>query len=82
VGPATSSTSVNKPTTTIRLSPTEIAQRLKDGKSFHCDEFFVHEHKEHCKRLFNIEAVFDEECVGDPSNGDETTISIHALTGI
>jgi hypothetical protein len=82
VGPATSSTSINKPTTTIRLSPTEIAQRRKDGKSFHCDEFFVHGHKEHRKRLFSIEAVFDEECVGDPSNGDEPTISIHALTGI
>jgi hypothetical protein len=60
----------------------EIAQRRKDGKCFHCDEFFVHRHKEHCKRLFSIEAVFDEECVGDPSNGGEPTISIHALTGI
>jgi hypothetical protein len=26
--------------------------------------------------------VFDEECVSDPSNGGEPTISIHALTGI
>jgi hypothetical protein len=82
VGLATSLTSVNKPMTTIRLSPTEIAQRRKDGKCFHCDEFFVHEHKEHCKRLFSIEAVFDEECVGDPPNGGEPTISIHALTRI
>jgi hypothetical protein len=81
-GPATSSTSVNKPTTTIRLSPTEIAQHRKDSKCFHYDEFFIHEHKEHCKRLFSIEVVFDEECVGDPSNGDEPTISIHALTEI
>jgi hypothetical protein len=81
-GPATSSTSVNKPSTTIRPSPTEVAQRRKDDKCFHCDEFFVHGHKEHCKHLFNIEVVFDEECVGDPSNGGEPTISIHALTGI
>jgi hypothetical protein len=57
VGPATSLTSVNKPTTTIRLSPTEIAQRRKDDKCFHCDEFFIHGHKEHYKRLFSIEAV-------------------------
>jgi hypothetical protein len=82
VGLATSSTSVNKSMTTIRLSPMEIAQRRKDGKCFHYDEFFVHGHKEHCKRLFSIEAVFNEECVGDPSNGGEPTISIHALTGI
>jgi hypothetical protein len=68
--------------TTIRLSPTEIAQHRKDDKCFHCDEFFVHRHKEHCKHLFNIEAVFDEECVDDPSNCGEPTISIHALTGI
>jgi hypothetical protein len=81
-GPATSSTSVNKPTTTIHLSPTEIAQRRKVGKCFHCDEFFIHDHKENCKCLFSIEVVFDEECVSDPSNGGEPTISIHALTGI
>jgi hypothetical protein len=81
-GPPTSSTSINKPSTMIRLSPTEVAQRRKEGKCFHCDEFFVHGHKEHCKRLFSIEVVFDEECVGDPSNGGEPTISIHALTGI
>jgi hypothetical protein len=60
----------------------EIAQCRKDGKCFHCDEFFIHGHKEHYKCLFSIEAVFDEECVGDPLNGGEPTISIHALTGI
>jgi hypothetical protein len=81
-GPTTSSTSINKSSTTICLSPTEIAQRRKEGKCLHCDEFFVHGHKEHCKRLFSIEVVFNEECVGDPSNGGESTISIHALTGI
>jgi hypothetical protein len=68
--------------TTICLSPTEVAERHNDGKCFHCDEFFIHGHKEHCKCLFSIEVVFDEECVSDPSNGGEPTISIHALTGI
>jgi hypothetical protein len=81
-GPPTSSTSINKPSTTIRLSPTEVAQRRKEGKCFRCDEFFIHGHKEHCKRLFSIKVVFDEECVSDPSNGGEPTISIHALTRI
>jgi hypothetical protein len=81
-GLAISLTSISKPSTTIRLSPTEVAQRRKEGKCFHCDEFFIHGHKEHYKCLFNIEVVSDEECVSDPSNGGEPTISIHALTGI
>jgi hypothetical protein len=39
--PATSSPSVGKSSTTsLRLSPTEVAQRHKDDKCFHCDEVF------------------------------------------
>jgi hypothetical protein len=29
----------------VRLSPAEIAQRRKDNKCFHCDEFFTNGHK-------------------------------------
>jgi hypothetical protein len=40
--PAPSTGSVNKPaTTSIRLSPFEIAWRRKDDKCFKCDEFFT-----------------------------------------
>jgi hypothetical protein len=66
----------------LRQQTNEYNPHVAYGKCFHCDELFIHGHKEHCKRLFSIEAVFDEECVSDPSNGGKPTISIHALTGI
>jgi hypothetical protein len=44
--PAASSASVNKSAgTTIQLTLSEIAQHHKDGKCFHCNEFFTNGHK-------------------------------------
>jgi hypothetical protein len=59
----------------------KIAERRKDGRCFHCDEFFTNGHKMVCKQLFIIELIDDD----DPSGAGDTSdpiISIHALTGI
>jgi hypothetical protein len=81
--PATSAASVNKPaTSSVRLSLSEIAQRRKDGKCFKCDEIFTPDHYEHCKQLFIIEVVDEEETDGLSPGDGEPTIYIHALTGI
>jgi hypothetical protein len=67
----------------VRLSPAEIAQRRKDNKCFHCDEFFTNGHKQQCKQLFVIEVLdADEEEADHGSTTNEPTISILALTGI
>jgi hypothetical protein len=79
---ALATASVNKPAwIAIRLTPTEIAQRRKDGKCFRCDELFTNGHKEVCKQLFSIEVV-DEDTDDSSHTATELTISIHALTGI
>jgi hypothetical protein len=73
----------NKPATSLKLSPAAIAEHKKTGKCFHCNDLYVHDHKEVCKHLFIIEVLGDDGVgqhlaveAGDP------TISIHALTGI
>jgi hypothetical protein len=67
----------------VRLSPAEIAQRRKDNKCFHCDEFFTNGHKQQCKQVFVIEVldVNEEEADHGPTT-NEPTISISALTDI
>jgi hypothetical protein len=76
-------TTSSSPTTVLRFTPAEIAQRRKDNKCFHCDEFFIPGHKQHCKQLFVMEVI-----QGDGDSGDqglysvEPTISIVALTDI
>jgi hypothetical protein len=61
----------------------EIAQRRKDNKCFHCDEFFTNGHKQECKQLFVIEVLNTEEEEADHGpTTTEPTISISALTGI
>jgi hypothetical protein len=79
-GAATSAASVNGPTVK-RLTPCEIVQQLKDGKCFHCDEFFTNDHKPICRQLFIIEVVAEEELDGQADTA-EPTISLHAITGI
>jgi hypothetical protein len=65
------------------LSPVEIAQRHKDNKCLHCDEFFTNDHKQQCKQLLVIEVLDAEEEEADHGSADtEPTISISALTGI
>jgi hypothetical protein len=60
-----------------------IAQRRKDNKCFHCDELFTPGHKQHCKQLFVMEVIQDDDDSGDQGlYNAEPTISIAALTGI
>jgi hypothetical protein len=63
--------------------PAEIAQRRKENKCFHCEELFTPGHKQHCKQLFVME-VLQEDDDGREQElySDEPTISIAALTGI
>jgi hypothetical protein len=76
-------TTSSSPTTVLRFMPAKIAQRRKDNKCFHCDEFFTPEHKQHCKQLFVMEVIQED---GDSEDhglySAELTISIAALTGI
>jgi hypothetical protein len=79
---ASSSASVTKlASSSLCLSLTEIAPCRKDGKCFHCDEFFTDGHRGHCKHLFII-VVIDEEDNMPAVGEDEPTISLHVLTGI
>jgi hypothetical protein len=73
----------SSPTTVLRVTPAEIAQRRKENKCFHCEELFTPGHKQHCKQLFIME-VLQEEDDGREQElySDELTISIAALTGI
>jgi hypothetical protein len=80
--PTSSSTSVTKlASSALRLSPTEIAQHRNDDKCFHCYEFFTDVHRDHCKRIFVIEVIDEEDTALAASEG-ESTISVHALTGL
>jgi hypothetical protein len=45
-------TTSSSSTTVLCFTLAEIAQRCKDNKCFHCDEFFTPGHKQHCKQLF------------------------------
>jgi hypothetical protein len=78
-----SATPAKSSPTVVRLSPMEIAQRRKDNKCFHCDEFFTNGHKQECKQLFVIEVLnTEEEEANHGPTTTEPTISISALTGI
>jgi hypothetical protein len=76
-------TTSSSPTTVLRFTPAEIAQRHKDKKCFHCDELFTPGHKQHCKQLFFMEVIQDDDDGGEQGlYSAESTISIAALTGI
>jgi hypothetical protein len=76
-------TTSSSPTMVLRFTPAEIAQRRKDNKCFHCDELFTPGHKQHCKQLFVMEVIQDDDDSGDQGlYSAEPTISIAALTGI
>jgi hypothetical protein len=82
-GGATLTTTTTIPSASVvQLSLAEIAQRRKDGKCFCCDEPYVQGHKKHCKQLFVIEVVAEEDRDEQDTNGAEPTISLHALTNI
>jgi hypothetical protein len=54
-------------------------QHRKDGQCFHCDQFFTNGHKLVCKHLFTIEVLDDHGDQAPQVDGDDRTISIHAL---
>jgi hypothetical protein len=76
-------TASSSPTTVLHFTPTEIAQRRKDNKCFHCEELFTPGHKQHCKQLFVMEVIQDDDDGREQElYSAELTISIAALTGI
>jgi hypothetical protein len=60
----------------------EIIQWRKDGKCFKCDKLFMPCHRQHCKQLFVIEVVDEDDDEGLSPLEGELTISLHALIGI
>jgi len=89
VSPATTPTTTTTqapPRPFKTLSPSEMAERRRQGLCYNCDEQYVKGHK--CPRLFYLEVSdFDDqvpETKGSESNpGDlPPLISLHAITGI
>jgi hypothetical protein len=83
--PATTTPSV-PPRAFRRLTPTEMAERRRQGLCYNCDEQFVRGHK--CPRLFFLEVVDPEEDVPNllddppPVTDAEPFISLNAITVI
>jgi hypothetical protein len=76
-------TTSSSPTTVLHFTPAEIAQRRKENKCFHCEELFTPGHKQHCKQLFIMEVIQEDDDGREQElYSDEPTISIAALTGI
>jgi len=69
-----------------RLSPSEMAERRRQGLCYNCDEQYTHGHKS--PRLFYLEVTdSDDDNVEDPDNDQQPAeqpplISLHAITGI
>ena len=68
-----------------RLTPTEMADRRRQGLCYNCDEQYARGHK--CQRLFYLEVsdfVDDDEPPQDatPTAPEEPLISLHAIAGI
>jgi hypothetical protein len=57
-----------------------VAKHRHENQCFHCNDQYVHNHKEHCKQLFTIEVIANEPPV--QTLEDDPTISLHTLTGI
>jgi hypothetical protein len=70
----------NKSTTTLKLTPAEVAERHHKNQCFHCNEQYVYDHMEQCKQLFTIEVITEEGMA--QLTADDPTISLHVLTGI
>jgi hypothetical protein len=54
-------TTSSSSTTVLRFTPAEIAQRRKENKCFHCEELFTPGHKQHCKQLFIMEVIQEDD---------------------
>jgi hypothetical protein len=70
----------NKTSFVLKLTPVEVAKCRSKNQCFHCNDQYVHSHKEQCKQLFTIEVITDELLV-QPSEVDPA-ISLHTLIGI
>jgi len=85
--PASSTAALAVPPRQLRrLTPTEMAERQRQGLCYNCDEPYIHGHK--CQRLFFLEVSDFEEPDQQVHTGDATSderpplISLHAVTGI
>jgi hypothetical protein len=54
-------TTSSSSTTVLRFTLVEIAQRRKENKCFHCEELFTPGHKQHCKQLFVMEVIQEDD---------------------
>jgi hypothetical protein len=74
--------SVNKAVSTLKLTPTAIAEQCKIGQCFHYNDMYTNGHQEVFKQLFVIEVLIDEDDLAPTAETEDLTISLHALTGI
>jgi hypothetical protein len=70
----------NKTSSILKLTPVEVAKCHRKNQCFHCNDQYIHSHKEQCKQLFTIEVITDEPLV-QPFEAD-STISLHTIIGI
>uniref|UniRef100_A0A0A9EGH2 Uncharacterized protein n=1 Tax=Arundo donax TaxID=35708 RepID=A0A0A9EGH2_ARUDO len=67
-----------------RLTPSEMAERRRQGLCYNCDEKFVHSHR--CAHLFYIEyddtMADEEDYSADADSQEDPHISLYALAGV
>jgi hypothetical protein len=74
--------SVNKPTTTLKLTLAAFAERRKIGQCFHCNDMYTDDHRDVCMQLFFIEVLVADDNQAPAAGTDDLTISLHMLIGI
>jgi hypothetical protein len=74
--------SVNKPTTTLKLTLAAFAERRKIGQCFHCNDMYTDDHRDVCMQLFFIEVLVADDNQAPAAGTDDLTISLHVLIGI
>jgi hypothetical protein len=74
--------SINKPTTTLKLTPAAIVEWLKIGQCFHCNDMYTDGHHDVCKQLFVIEVLAATNDQAPTTGTEDLTISLHTLIGI
>jgi hypothetical protein len=77
---ASASSIRNKTSSILKLTAAKVAERYRKNQCFHCNDQYIHNHKEQCRQLFMIKVIADEP-PEQPSKAD-LTVSLHALTGI
>jgi hypothetical protein len=79
---ASSPATVSKPSTTLQLMLTKIAERRLSDTCFRCNEKFTSGHHKECKKLFGIEVLCNDYKQASDESLMNPTISLHTLTGI